>query len=154
DLDRASPVLRVAPWNAYSAAHPDWFFDPIHLRSTGAVQLARFIGAQVAGARATAARLPTGPARGARCRPTSTTGARRGRTMAGVPPKAGAVGLRAARALVDTRPDVSDAIGRQLGAGRELRIAVGGRGGVPQSVTSATLRIYVTQACGAGTVTV
>ena len=74
--------------------------------------------------------------------------------MAGVLPRAGPVVLRPARVLVDTRPDGSDAIGRQLGAGRELRLAVAGRTGVPQSATSAMVRIYVTQACGAGTVTV
>ena len=153
-LDRASPVLRVAPWNAYSAGHSDWFFDPIHLRSTGAVQLARFIGAQVAGSRATAPRLATGPGRGARCRTANTTGVRPGRAMAGVLPRAGPVVLRPARVLVDTRPDSSDAIGRQLGAGRELRLAVAGRSGVPQSATSAMVRVQVTQACGGGTVTV
>ena len=31
-LDRASPLLRVASWNAHSAGHDAWFFDPIHLR--------------------------------------------------------------------------------------------------------------------------
>ena len=48
-LDRASPLLRVASWNAHSAGRDAWFFDPIHLRSAGAVELARFVRAQLAG---------------------------------------------------------------------------------------------------------
>ena len=69
--------------------------------------------------------------------------------------RAGPVVLRPARVLVDTRPDGSDAIGRQLGAGRELRLAVArplGRTAVGDH--RPWCGCYVTQACGAGTVTV
>ena len=154
-LDRASPVLRVAPWNAYSAGHDDWFFDPIHLRSTGAVQLARFIGAQVGGV--------TGDS-GALCRPARLAGraaARRARpapdpdgrwpasSPGPVPWCYGRPGSWSTPGPTAVTPSGASSA-RAGSCASPSRAARAYRSRRPRRWCA----IYVTQACGAGTVTV
>jgi hypothetical protein len=152
-LDRASPVLRVARWNAYSAGHPDWFFDPIHLRSSGAVQLARFIAAQLRGLRA-GLRPNLSSSSRYRCSASNVVGDRPGSLMSGVLAAGGPVVPRRAAVLLDTRPGPGDSYGRPLGAGRTVRVVVAGYGRVPLSATTAAVRVTAIQPCGSGQVLV
>lgn len=152
-LDRASPVLHVGSWADYSRGHDAWFFDPIHLRSAGAVELARFVASQLRGM-AAGLRSPIATTRGSRCAASNGIGNRPGPLLASVsapvPPRRTAGATR----LLDTRPDGTDAIGRPVGAGREVVVPVAGRGSIPQSAVSARVRVTAVGACRAGRIEV
>ena len=152
-LDRASPLLRVASWNAHSAGRDAWFFDPIHLRSAGAVELARFVRAQLAGV--TAGGRAGAPATRVRCAPANAAGTRPGRPLTGTPPPAGTLSRPwRSTLLADTRASDADPLVRPLGAGRELRVLVAGRAPAAQSAVRAVVRVTAAGACGPGRIDV
>ena len=153
-LDRASPLLRVASWNGYSAGRDAWFFDPIHLRSSGAVELARFVRAQLAGVSA-GARASGAPATRVRCAPANAAGTRPGRPLTGTPPPAGTLSRPwRSTVLADTRASDGDPLRRPLGAGRELRVLVAGQAPAAQSAVRAVVRVTAVGACGPGRIDV
>ena len=152
-LDRASPLLRVASWNSHSAGRDAWFFDPIHLRSSGAVELARFVRAQLAGVWAGA--RPGAPATRVRRAPANAAGTRPGRPLTGTPPPAGTLSQPwRSTVLADTRVADGDVLLRPLGAGRELRVLVAGRAPAAQSAVRAVVRVTAVGACAPGRVDV
>ena len=65
--------LRVADWNAYSAGRSGWFVDGLHLTSSGAPELARFIVSQLR--QLDTSPPPSPPASGPPTRTTTATNA-------------------------------------------------------------------------------
>jgi hypothetical protein len=105
DRARRYPTMRVADWNAHSAAHPEWFSrDGIHLSPAGTVELARFIRAHLDS-------LPLG-----RCMAQLGVGwPRSGSTPWSGPPATGIAATRV-RTIFDSRPGDTDPHVRKVGA--------------------------------------
>ncbi len=150
DLDRVSPVLHVAPWDAFSRGHDSWFFDSMHLRSRGAVRLARFIRAQLSTLHRTGLRQRT-TTRAYRCARSAAGGWSPGPVTAAPSSAAGDwTTTRKPAVLLDTRPDPHDGVGRPVGARRVVRIGVAGRPRIPMSAEAASIRVRVVSACSSG----
>jgi hypothetical protein len=151
-LDRASPLLRVASWDAASRGHDRWFTDGLHLRTGGAVELARFIRQQLQGVRPIAALRSERQYAGSRCAASAAYGTRVGRTMtvASATPATPARGRPVT--VLDTRPDASDRVARPLARRRQATADTSSA--APVGAKVALVRVSALDPCRAGQLTV
>jgi hypothetical protein len=144
------PTLRVAGWDAYSHAHPDWFVADdgvgVHLTASGATAFAAFLRAQLDAVPG----IGVPPPPGQHCAASVAIGAPSAPPANGsatAPASGRFTGLDPVR-LLDSRA------GRPVGAGRVVELQVTGRSGVPPAATAAALNVTAVDPCGAGYLTV
>jgi hypothetical protein len=136
------PTMRIADWNAHTAAHPEWFSsDGIHLSPSGTVELSRFIRAYLDS-------LPLG-----RCLPSEAMGGpvTNGPAWTGVS-GAGMVNAPAPITLLDTRPGGGDPHVKKVGANRMVQARL--TGAVPAGAPALRVRITAVDPCRNGQINI
>jgi hypothetical protein len=143
------PTLRLADWDGYSHAHPEWFSNDglgVHLSATGRTAYATFLRDQLDELPGIGVRPPSAQ----HCSSSVAIG-RTVQSLAVAAPLAPTTGFLSARTpsrVLDTRA------GRPLGSGRVIEVQIGGRSGVPATATAAVLNVTADQPCAAGYITV
>jgi hypothetical protein len=149
DATKRWPTLRLADWDGYSHAHPEWFDDDglgVHLTATGRTAYATFLRDQLDDLPGIGVRPPAAQ----HCLSSVAIGRTVQSLAAGTPlaPTSGLFSARTPLRVLDTRA------GRPLGAGRVIEVQIGGRSGVPASASAAVLNVTADQPCGVGYITV